>query len=396
MQAKSIISIVVALALTSVLPGAMAAQTPEASPAASPVVDEGSWRIAEVREFEVEGTPYSLSPDGRWIAGGGPNGAFCVWDVATLEPRCDGEGLNVLLDAIAWAPDSTAVAFSRIAALQQFADSDIFVFDVAEASLRNLTDPAQGTDYGNDAEDPMLVDVFPAWSPDGDELAFARRRMDAEGMAIMRVDRDGGEPDPVIANTAPFIYGPLHWVADDRIFYSSIAYGSDSGVWEAGLDGREPQQILPGGESADVRDPLLIDVAPDGAFFTVYSSTQFSVNRPDNVYAVVNRQTGEVQTFDLATDMASGGLETAPRFSPDGQWLMALTSDDDGTGLALGVWQPGDAGPSLRMPLNVPENSYQINTSRLTSGFTWAENDTVLLSAEGGGVLLTLEPPPGS
>ncbi len=82
------------------------------------------WRAAEEREITVEGQPVLLSPDGGWLAGSGPEDSFCVWEVATLDAACDGEGLAIRPETIAWAPDSSAVAFS-LNAVQLLTDSDL-------------------------------------------------------------------------------------------------------------------------------------------------------------------------------------------------------------------------------------------------------------------------------
>jgi len=115
--------------------------SPAASPAASPVGSEGGagWRVADERRLAIDGEPVTLSPDGRWVAGRGPEQEFCVWEIETLDAVCDGQDLAIRPESIAWAPDSSAVAFALEAA-KFLIDSDIYVFEVADRELNNLTD----------------------------------------------------------------------------------------------------------------------------------------------------------------------------------------------------------------------------------------------------------------
>src|ERR671910_2328595 len=74
----------------SVSPMAAQNASPEVSPAASPVgtEDGAAWRVVNERRLAIDGEPVTLSPDGRWVAGSGPEQEFCVWEVATLDAVC--------------------------------------------------------------------------------------------------------------------------------------------------------------------------------------------------------------------------------------------------------------------------------------------------------------------
>ncbi len=73
---------------------------------------------------------------------------------------------------LAWSPDSQQIAFTR-----NFDDNyDIWVIDVSGNNERNLTDSTEKEEY-------------PAWSPDGNWLAFSRFIPDAE-IFVMTIDGD--------------------------------------------------------------------------------------------------------------------------------------------------------------------------------------------------------------
>lgn len=63
--------------------------------------------------------------------------------------------------AIAWSPDRSKLAYDTLIA----ESGGIVVRDLSTGSTRTVTSPAQGS-----------VDAFPAWAPDGKQLAYVRQR----------------------------------------------------------------------------------------------------------------------------------------------------------------------------------------------------------------------------
>ena len=285
---RRLLSVLPAVALIGAVP-----TTDEPAP-------EPEWRIAQVRGIEVDGEISSMSPDGDWLAGTGPEGTLCLWEVLTLTPTCDDTELPISrqtpMPTMAWAPDSSAVAFD-LNALVFGVDSDIYVYDVADAELANLTeDGYEGSAL--DAPTATPIDIAPTWSPDGNQLAFVRSPVgddDSRSTTIMRVDRDGG--DPVLIHrldvAAPFaVWTPMYWLADGTIIYAQTAADLDepsNGIWRLRLDGSLPSRLkLDNAEEM----PGAAIAAAGGDNLSLVSLGSTRASRRSNVDAVLDRRAG--------------------------------------------------------------------------------------------------------
>src|SRR5690625_4427739 len=184
--------------------GAAPAQTPEAETE----LPFSPWRVTDSREIDVDGQPIALSPDGRWIAGIGPDGgSICVWDVTGVRTRCAGEGLDIQTHPIdggfAWAPDSSAVAFIN-GNWRQLEPTDVLVFDIRSGWLRNLT---HTTMTGR-----RLVHTGPAWTADSSRVVYAQTDPsagdDAQPASIFTWYREYSTNLPVPLKDAFYIYAP--------------------------------------------------------------------------------------------------------------------------------------------------------------------------------------------
>lgn len=122
-------------------------------------------------------TILSLSPDGKVLAGIKAPNRLCFLDSTSLEPLATGEQRDELqlLDraSVHWSPDSSRIAFS-LDAWRTMRDSDIYVADVATATVTNVT-PEEGAEEATTpiALPDALIDVYPRWL-DNATLLFAR------------------------------------------------------------------------------------------------------------------------------------------------------------------------------------------------------------------------------
>lgn len=349
-----------------------------------------SIEIADIREIELQFEPITLSPDGAWISGIQDQSSICLFSLVDEESRCQAVPLDgsILAQSMTWAPDSSAIAFS-LDALATLQNSDIFVLDVEGGDLDDLTPdlanverlegsapPAVGGSHvmqPGDArgDDAFWMDLFPAWSPDGTELVFARHSVPDGLLQIMRMPRTGDEVEAIVdleSNEVSFIVGPILWLEDDAIIFSGA--GSHGGIWETSLATGNTQVIL-SAEDPDVPDAVAVSVSADREWLSVYSNRNVLRGNVEELFALVERETGEILIFTFA-EGPDHFVNVVPRFGPEGLYIAATMMGnpqsvliwDIATGRSpVGVSLPGD-GPDLDL---------------LLVGLSWAANDTILV-----------------
>lgn len=378
------------------------AATPAATPLASPAASGTDvLSVDEARAVAVEGQPIAISPDGKWLAGPGPDRGFCLWEVATLAPTCasDRDPLPVQPETITWAPDSSAVAFSLDAA-RLLVDSDIYVMDT-DGTLRDLTDDGDDDDISLGSDAPNVpVDMYPAWSPDSSQLLFSRTTWsgDVKNTAIAVVDRAGGTPEQrfVVSPQEPFIiYSPMHWLADGSVIFSVMHADPDdaqNGVWRLTASGGV-ERIIAGDTSAAIPMPFVNEVSPDGTLATVLSMSragQFPMEG-EPISFIVDLDSGETMPVELPQPGSPARFTAPGAFLPDGRGVLSVAVNGNEPSLVLSGLDGGVLGSAA-----LPEDAIGPATYR---GLSIADDGTVFLStlatteANGrGGFIITLGP----
>ncbi len=336
---------VVFLALLMMTMGisAIGARAYQATPAAE-------ISVAEQREIEIDGVRIiSLSPDGTTVVAGKPmagfeHGELCTFDVAMLaEKACaDLSGLvaGLRTEDVVWSPDSTKIAFAERSFIT-FQDGDLWVMDAASGELTNVTD--DGVEGGVSLLNPpdpditeYFFDVNPAWSPDGQSIAFSRstwRDGDWQGNEIAVVPIAGGTPR-TIAQVTPdvpgVVYFGIDWQSDgSRLFYN-VNYPDTSdrrnGIWVMDTDGQNARQVA-GTTDSELGPPSVVQVAPEGdrlLAFYVAAAAQNAQRGPH--YAIVDAASGEATPLTIqdpdAPEFAFAGLAT---LSPDGSKVLYVS-----------------------------------------------------------------------
>jgi TolB protein len=148
---------------------------------------------------DIAFTEPDWSPNGRWIV-------YNAWprnnDDASriLKIRANGRDRtrlsqtctdNCVSDSFpAWSPDGRQIAFERRIVPSDPNDTWLIAIYVMQA---DGTEAIQVTRQGETAGDPGIrfLDRAPAWSPDGDRLAFERESIRRERRAVFTVAVDG-------------------------------------------------------------------------------------------------------------------------------------------------------------------------------------------------------------
>jgi Tol biopolymer transport system component/predicted Ser/Thr protein kinase len=241
----------------------------------------------------------TFTPDGRAIAAGGPAGlggggaGISLYPLDGSAPRpLTAPPAGIVDISPAFSPDGTRLAFQRIPTT---AVSDVWVADARGDGARRLT-----------FDDRSLEG--PVWTADGRSLVFSSARVGAG--RLWRVPAEGGTPEP-IRDTGPGSTYPAIARRGDRLaFIDSL---EDTNIWELPLDangaaGGPPRRTASASTWLDGSP----DFSRDGAALT------FSSNRSgrDEVWvapagAVSARQ---VTAFTGVPATAIG----SPRWSPDG------------------------------------------------------------------------------
>lgn len=312
-----------------------------APPQATPGVSD-TWEVTDVRAVG-DTRIVALSPDGRSLAGTNRGNQFCVWTIATMEEACDAETLPIHLESIAWAPDSSAVAYS-LDAFRFAYESDIYLFELDAGRSVNLTeDELEGGLMGLD-ETSVPIDVMPAWTSDSQSLTFARTDWAAEdrGTDLMTIAREGGAPELrfIIADDLPLaVFTPMHSLADGSLLYAVTTTGvndPETGLWL--LDGGDASQVMPGSGDDAYPMPAIADVAEGagGTMIAGYSLTaisQFNMDKPFSF--LLDLESGE--TTPLAHPEDEGVMLGPAGFSPDGSALITSSLNaENGEAVILG------------------------------------------------------------
>ncbi len=238
----------------------------------------------------------------------------------------------------AWSPDGQQIAFAR------YPDDDIYIMNADGSNVKQLT---------NGPED----DYNPAWSPNGKQIAFNREvweqkdgKWERRSCAIYVMDADGSNVKR-LTESPPFFEMPT-WSPDGKkiAFNESFVEAKGPRVWVMDADGGNQKMLNDWGE-----DPVW---SPDGRRIAFSS---FRAGSSD-IY-VMNADGSDVKIL-TAPVRWSPSNEIAPRWSPDGESI-AFCSDRDGN---YEIYVMDADGSNVQRLTNTPLNEVSLDWT----GFSYA------------------------
>jgi Tol biopolymer transport system component len=212
-------------------------------------MDTDGKHVVQVTSGPSQDLHPSFSPDGTRLvycslSGRGDNWEIWVANLSTGERRIVGSGLFPT-----WSPDKglDRIAFQR-ARQRGSRTFSLWTLDLVDGEARRVTEVASL---------PDAAIVSPAWSPDGQKLAFAT--IHGAKKEVWTVDADGSNrqrlTDGVASNLNPT------WAADNRIYFISDR-GSAGSIWSVRADQPTPATALGDSPAAKPQAAAKVNPAP--------------------------------------------------------------------------------------------------------------------------------------
>ncbi len=217
--------------------------------------------------------------------------------------RAAGSGFGM-----AWSPDGRSLAI--VDRLSPQAANSIFLLSLDTGEKRRLTVPPGSSQS----------DMFPAFSPSGEKLAFTRTSRQASDVFVVPVD--DGEPKQLAAPKQLTVndtaFAGLAWSADGRsLIYSSRRAGGVS-LWRVSAEGGPVERVSVGGDNAHF--PSISRLGNRLVFTEIFLNT--------NIWRAEAR-VSESGTRPASRLIFSTRREDSPHYSPDGKRIV-FASDRSG------------------------------------------------------------------
>jgi len=227
-----------------------------------------------------------------------------------------------------WSPDSSQLLYvtkpKSGAAYATSTNTDIFAYDLASGSTKNLTESNKG------------YDVNPKFSPDGKSLiwqSMEREGYEADKNDIKLMDWRSGKTSNLTSNWDESVSGDFFWGGDSKAIYFTAAFRGTKQLFSLDSKNSKVQQITKG-------DFDINEIFANNKNSLLVSKTD--INHASELFSV-NLKNGELQQVtevnkDVYSKLSQGKSELK----------MVKTSD----GKEMGVWfhYPPNFDPNKKYP----------------------------------------------
>jgi serine/threonine protein kinase/Tol biopolymer transport system component len=259
-------------------------------------------------------------------------------ELPRVMPFLTGEGVR---KQPAWSPKGNLIAYVS----DEAGASDVWICDPSGTNARNLT-----ADH-NPKGEAKWTNTHPAWSPEGDRLAFFS---DRDGGGIFVMSAIGG-PASKLAAVKPGVHYTfsLMWARNDDLLYTNFdehgrkqvyrvseprpepecltakagAHGSEGMAGALAADGR---LLAFTGASVDLSAPLYVTEIGGDRTEELLNNVGYPSWGPDGMLYYVSRRDGLPDLWNLPVDMATGKKRGEPRRVTSGLMLADYTFHPDG------------------------------------------------------------------
>jgi Tol biopolymer transport system component len=257
------------------------------------------------------------APDGRHLAfirrSASENGIFIIPALGGAERKLGQTEPNLSRQAwsqcrLSWSPDGKSLALMDRASPED--RYSIFLLSVEDGQKQKLTSPPESSD-----------DNYPAFSPDGQTLAFTRSSgFSSEDLYL--VSLRGGEPQRLTADGRRIL--SLGWTADGREIIFSSNRGGGFSLWRVAVSGGTPERVDVTGQNA--YSPAISRQGNRLAYNVSFlDSNMWRLDRASAANQVADgRQNSPTKVI------SSTRQDHSPQFSPDGKKIV-FVSDRSGS-----------------------------------------------------------------